>query len=266
MKQPVPRSFIDGEYVMHIVQNGSFSFSNQVGSYNVSAGDVILIPPNALHALSNARPLHMLVVHFSDLSHELDLLKLPSVVRFGSTEFDQMRYLARLMAQAWANKDSFSELFSEGILQAAIGLYLRESKDHQREAQYSTSSPSWSVLEKGIAYMQEHFRNPDISGGEISTDIGVSYSYFCTIFRHYTNDTPRRYMNRLKIEAAKEAMFNQRQNASEAALSSGFRSVQYFTTVFKRFEHITPAKWRNKAVALGEVAISRHGGYKGYDG
>ena len=56
--------------------------------------------------------------------------------------------------------------------------------------------------------------------------------------------SPIRYLNRLRIEKAKEFMRTNAVNISEAALAVGFDNIYYFSRLFKQLEGMSPSAYR----------------------
>ena len=82
-----------------------------------------------------------------------------------------------------------------------------------------------------------------MSVAAVAEDIGISYIHFFRLFRSYTNESPGRYIKRMRVDHAKELMFNATTNITESALRSGFGSLQSFSKVFKKLEGVSPRSW-----------------------
>ncbi len=57
------------------------------------------------------------------------------------------------------------------------------------------------------------------------------------------------YINRQRIEEAKNALLTQPASIIDIALMTGFEDANYFTKVFKRFTGMTPSNFRKSHVA-----------------
>jgi AraC-like DNA-binding protein len=73
----------------------------------------------------------------------------------------------------------------------------------------------------------------------------LSLSHFKRRFRTETGLSPRQFILRDKIEAAKRILHERPTSVTDIALDLGFVSSQYFATVFKRITGVTPSRYRH---------------------
>ena len=78
----------------------------------------------------------------------------------------------------------------------------------------------------------------------LSEQIGVSSDHLSTLFKKALGITPLRYINRLRLEQAKEHLKNSSLSIKEIMAVTGFSSNQQFFKQFKRHTGITPKKFR----------------------
>lgn len=90
------------------------------------------------------------------------------------------------------------------------------------------------------------------------TDIGralhVSTFHLCRLFKEETGVPIHRYLNRLRLRQALEALLAGEEDLSELALSLGFASHSHFTNAFRKELGMTPRevrRLRNGGAALG---------------
>ena len=287
---PYPGSFIDKEYVLHVVRAGTFMYQVQNRVYRISPSSLILIPPNCLHALTRIHYVNMLVIHFYDHSHYLEQLNLNAVVHPGKQLFQQITQLCSLLVpfgtrgqehvpkkqdarnnnllfeeqrnqetprkeirESRQNKEEMKNrpcntITTDGLVQALIGYFI--ASEHARPGE-SHLFVNWRVIKKAVQYINQEFSRPELCIKEVSSTCGLSYNYFCTQFKTFTNETPLSYLLRTRIEFAKEALFNGSYNVAETAAISGFASSQQFCKVFKRLEQQTPTEWLNRKRQYG---------------
>lgn len=263
---PYPGSFIDKEYVLHVVRAGTFMYQVQNRVYRICPGSLILIPPNCLHALTRIHDVDMLVIHFYDHSHYLEQLSLNAVVHPGKAVFQQIEQLCSLLVPFGTRgkdpvpikQDDHGEqktrnemdhnaqgntVVTDGLVQSLVGFFI--ASEHARPEE-SRLFVNWRVIKKAVQYINQEFSRPELCIKEVSSACGLSYNYFCTQFKTFTNETPLGYLLRTRIEFAKEALFNGSNNVAETASLSGFASSQQFCKVFKRLEQQTPTEWLNR--------------------
>jgi len=100
-----------------------------------------------------------------------------------------------------------------------------------------------SVIYPAVAYINEHPREA-VSMKNMAKLCHLSPSYFSRVFNRETGDTFTNYVNRLKIELAKEQLRGTNKSVSQIAGEVGYLNVSNFIDVFKRLEGITPSVYR----------------------
>jgi AraC family transcriptional regulator len=75
---------------------------------------------------------------------------------------------------------------------------------------------------------------------------GLSLSHFSFQFRASTNQSPHRYMLRLRIERSKELLADSRFSVLDVGLEVGFRNQQHFATAFRHSVGVPPSVYRAK--------------------
>ncbi len=96
---------------------------------------------------------------------------------------------------------------------------------------------------KALFFIQSNF-TLDLSLDEVANHAGVSKSYLCRIFPEYTGEHFSDYLQRLRIEHAKELLRFTNDHIYEIALKVGFWNSRYFSKVFHDAVGMTPADYR----------------------
>lgn len=76
---------------------------------------------------------------------------------------------------------------------------------------------------------------------------GVSPRHFLRAFQQSTGSTPLRFIQKLRIEKAKELLSRAQTSATEIALDCGFSHAQHFSTAFKKATGETPSSYRRRS-------------------
>lgn len=79
---------------------------------------------------------------------------------------------------------------------------------------------------------------------EICARIGYSKSYLSSLFREQTGTTITGYSTRIKIDAAKRMIREDRLNFAQISDKLSFDNPQYFSRVFKRVTGMSPTEFR----------------------
>ncbi|OUO79696.1 DNA-binding response regulator [Blautia sp. An249] len=125
-------------------------------------------------------------------------------------------------------KQYLTDLFSE-----ALDLRDNSSMDHYN-----------SLFEDAKKYIQENFQNNDISLNVVASQVGISPSYFSTLFRQELGETFIEYLTKLRMDRAKELLMCTNRKTSEIGFSIGYKDSHYFSYIFKKTQGCTPKEYR----------------------
>jgi len=98
-------------------------------------------------------------------------------------------------------------------------------------------------INKAIQYMQEYYGS-NISINDICSLIYLSPCHFKRVFKDYTGQTPYQYLMRIRLEKAKEILYDKEISIEEVAKLCGFVNSGHFSTVFKRVIGMSPSEFR----------------------
>lgn len=115
-----------------------------------------------------------------------------------------------------------------------------------RQLQYSSYKEQYRYVEGAKRYIQEHYDNSMISLDTLSSYLGISSSYLSTLLSRFLSMGFTEYLNRFRLEQAKQLLEITSISVSEIGLKTGFNSVQNFDRVFKKYMGETPRKYRER--------------------
>jgi len=99
------------------------------------------------------------------------------------------------------------------------------------------------AVAKARKYIGENYSHA-LSLNDAAKTINTSARYFCKIFKKATGMTFVEYVNRLRIEKAKNLLLNPNKRVSEVAFEVGFDSLSQFNRSFKKYVGKTPSAHR----------------------
>lgn len=138
-------------------------------------------------------------------------------------------------------------------------LSLVESNDcfHHKE---SGVNPELSLpIQKILNFFCANYHIP-ITAEIIGEEGGYSYRYLSTLFNKKFGIAPIGYLERLRIEKAKDLIRNSDFGLKIIAEMTGFHSVHYFSSVFKKQTGYPPGEWRNKEkIGIGKDILLKEG-------
>lgn len=111
--------------------------------------------------------------------------------------------------------------------------------EESRNSHYSAN------IRKALVYIQEHY-DDDLLVEEVAGYIGKTPNYFSSIFRTEVGITFREYLNRYRIERAREMIEESDMMIYEIAEKVGYSDYTYFSQVFKKLTGISPTSLRGR--------------------
>jgi len=105
------------------------------------------------------------------------------------------------------------------------------------------SKSNW-IIEKAKEYMKKNYFE-DLTVEDVANHVERNSNYLCNLFSRIEGMTITEYLNRIRIEKAKELLKTTSLMTYEIAEKVGFRNYRYFTQVFKKFVEKTPTAYRN---------------------
>jgi AraC-like DNA-binding protein len=86
----------------------------------------------------------------------------------------------------------------------------------------------------------------DISVEEMADVVGLSRSYFSSIFSREMGMSPRIYLEDLRLKAAMDILFEKGSTIKETAARCGIYDVNYFCRLFRKRYGISPGKYKER--------------------
>lgn len=147
--------------------------------------------------------------------------------------FDKYEMISRTM-----QIDTFSDLQTqiESVMNALI---LRCD---------TKSMPMQEKADAVAAYLQIHYKNPDLSLELLANQFSISVQHLSTEFKNKTGTGVQDYLCRIRVERAKRLLLqNPALSVAQVGEEVGFLSSQTFIRSFKRMESVTPGQYRRQA-------------------
>ena len=105
--------------------------------------------------------------------------------------------------------------------------------------------PKSSPVYPAVSYVEDH-RSEMVTMRDMANLCHLSPSYFSKIFPREAGETFTDYVNRRKVEWAKQKLRDSAESVSAIAFALGYVDTSYFIKVFKKFEGITPLAYRQQ--------------------
>ncbi len=121
-------------------------------------------------------------------------------------------------------------------VEAALGRLRKRGSQAQRLAR------------QAMAYIHEHYAE-QITRESLARLLAVNEDYLTLCFRKEVGMTPIAYLNRYRVNQAKDLLANSAQSITEIAMTVGFSDSGYFSRVFRQKAGVSPEAYRQTLVS-----------------
>jgi len=111
----------------------------------------------------------------------------------------------------------------------------------------SGQKEKYHYIENARRYIIAHYSNSMLSLDTVSESLGISSPYLSSLFTRYLSVGFVEYLNRYRLNQARQLLEVTDITVSEIGLKTGFNSVQNFGRVFKKYYGKTPSEYREYA-------------------
>lgn len=123
--------------------------------------------------------------------------------------------------------------------------YMKDLFTEAMKLRDSLSQDKYSrLLEEAQKYVKQNYSSNEISLNMVASHVGISPSYFSTIFRQETGSTFTEYLTEIRMEKARELLRCTSKKTAEIAYDIGYKDAHYFSYIFKKTQGITPKEYR----------------------
>ncbi|MBC5648897.1 AraC family transcriptional regulator [Christensenella tenuis] len=240
----------ENSFEFALVTKGNVTFSVDGKNYKLSGGDVFMCYPDEPHDTASApMTIHEMIWFQLDVSQLKDFLFLNKQCTKGI-----MSGISNIKSRVIK-----TEQRDINLLRSSFSLFYKFQKSQNTVYLYEATSSLvvfiFRLIERSC--LIQFKLTPDIGRtveyilnniyevldlDDLAAIAGLSLSHFKQKFKYQMGDTPREFVNRKKIDEAKELLLHGK-SVTEAAMSLNFSSSNYFSAVFKRFTSYTPTEF-----------------------
>ena len=132
-------------------------------------------------------------------------------------------------------------------VEVAKSLVLQMPRTYQTDFGFLPLSRDHSdaAIRRAEKWFCDHFPD-DISVDRVAEETNMSPRTFLRRFKAATGETPRSYVQRLRVEAAKSMLEQDRMTVQEVSIAIGYEDVGFFRNLFKRYVGISPTVYRDR--------------------
>ena len=100
------------------------------------------------------------------------------------------------------------------------------------------------IIEIAKDQIRKTYRSDEISLNTIAAEVGMSPSYFSSIFSKEMGKTFVEYLTEIRMDRAKELLMCSSMKTSEIGYEVGYKDPHYFSYIFKKTQNCTPKEFR----------------------
>ncbi|MGF7015314.1 AraC family transcriptional regulator of adaptative response / methylphosphotriester-DNA alkyltransferase methyltransferase [Ornithinibacillus bavariensis] len=106
-------------------------------------------------------------------------------------------------------------------------------------------SPHMEIVRKVTTFLVNHYKQ-NIALKDIADHIGLSPFYLERLFKEETSDTPRMYLEKIRIDKAAHLLSSTNLTNLEICYAVGFQSPSNFYKVFRKQKNCSPSEYRKE--------------------
>ena len=200
-------------------------------SLSLTTGDIAFFPANLSYTI-RAGYERLLIVHFRSPDRLPDRF-----VKFSPKDPSYFEQKFLDLYRAWTKKDPAYEYECRAILYRILCAIERESA--------AVSLPdATDRIADAAEYIRANFTDHTLSVAALARRCGMSDTYFRRLFVAHFGVTPLKYVNRLRLDRAKELLQADYHTVEEISYMCGFNNISYFSTFFKKVTGMSPVAYR----------------------
>ena len=238
----MPDSHFHDHYEIYFLTKGSVRYFIEDRVFDLDAGDVVLIPPHAIHktaTLKNKGSERIVIAFKNEFIVYPQNDRLFSCFEIMYFKAPPIRELVEKAEKEFNYKDRYSEDLIAGYIREIL-IKLKRLTDITNPKEYSEKE---SVMQNAVRFISENY-NQDLSLSMIAENFAVSESHFSRQFKAFTGFGVNEYISTVRVKNAEKMLVTTRMPITDIAQRCGFNSSSYFASVFKKVRGISPGEVR----------------------
>ena len=237
-------------FELYYMKEGKCNYFIEDRSYDVVAGDIILIPAGTIHRTNyGSKPHSRHLINFAEdfISREILSATLTLGYLYSNKSLSvHIDSIFNMIEEEYVKNDALSIHALKTYTEQLLLLMVRNGNEKKLE------SDGNAIVEKAVKYIQENYMN-DVKLSLVARIMNVSPEHLSRIFKKETGFGFNEYLTLYRLQRAEYILANEPGRAiGEIAYSCGFNDSNYFSYKFKQKYGISPTRAREGAgVAVG---------------
>lgn len=243
----MPKAHFHETYEIYYLIEGKRRYVIEDKIYDLSPGDMILIPELVTHKVWNApncvgnnyHSRFLLTPRKADIP-ELFLPCFDTHYYHLTGEEQQIIFNCFEDLQRNQEKDEYTPYYNQANL---IKILHTLAKSKASDKQDSHGTPNELRMQNAATYIKNNCHN-SLTLAEIASKYGFTKEYFSTIFKETTGFGVNEYLNQMRIAKSINLLTTTKLSIMEISNQCGFNDSNYFSAVFKKITGMPPQKFR----------------------
>lgn len=234
----MPFTHYHDSYELYYLEAGTREYLVDDKFFTISAGDFVLIKPNALHRTTGGYSLRTLVGFSPAFLHKVYT---PATTKYLLRCFENtlISPSESMQPELKALLHSLTKATNPIDFASDLGVLLRRLSNCTADNHYDNR------MSTIIKYINQNFSTIH-SIEDIADHLHISKYYLCRLFREATGNTLIDYLNTVKVKNACKFLQTTNKDVLEISQLCGFNSSAYFSNIFKKIMNESPSKYRQK--------------------
>jgi len=246
-------------FQIYYLKSGSIIHHIGNGNAEMKPGDVFIIPPNLPHYIkATAEHLRFYSISFTqkfmgditdtnkfvaDFIHYISNADSSIISPSFSLNESDIDMVDMLVTKTMSEFSS-DNIAKENVIRSSVALLLTifARSYFEKRCESIKLRSDREAIAHCLGYIKNHLAE-DISLSEMAKRTAMSRTAFCETFHRVTGETFKCYLNRLRIEKAKEAL-RTGESVENTARLTGFSDPSTFYRNFKKTVGISPGKYK----------------------
>lgn len=246
------------------VTSGTINVSCNENTYTLNKGEMIFIPPQAVHAIfgpEGKRSGNYVVLRFDPNRMDFSMSYLPRVtsisriytqnkgmkLTFCSKDlegFDLDSFFETCLDEMQKKEYGYDQFMQYHISNLLIRLYRHwHAKDIKMD---QSSSDEYFNIHDILMYIDKH-SNEQIRMDTLAKMCNMSYSYFAKVFHDLYGQSCKEYIEFIRLSKVENLLLFTDYDLNYISSETGFSDCSHLIRVFKRRYGVTPKKYRTSA-------------------
>ncbi|RKN71204.1 helix-turn-helix transcriptional regulator [Paenibacillus ginsengarvi] len=245
-------SKVHSDYDVWLLYEGSIDIRIGESVHRAEAGDLVFYYPHVPYTAStNEGRTRFMFVHFDfgigDQLRILDSLPLAGIVPGGGLR-DEISLMRQSYEQRRSRKSGIADLKLKGAFTLLVARVIELYEAGEYVGVFPGRLPRQS-RSKGLSSLQPVFEyinrrtHLPLRTKELADAAGLSEKYFITYFKQTLGMTPSQYIYQLKMNKAREYLYQRNYSIKEIASLLGYPDPYSFSKSFKAYFHVPPSQF-----------------------